>query len=150
MPCGSCEAGSPFSRCRIHFRPHGAPCAVRRCRAWDGCRSVHASPLCSACGEGTCVDLGAYQGSACCKKAQGIKLGNPRAAEAAIKAQAAHRASADRFAANILPVVESIQGAGISSHAGIADALNKRGVRTARGGRWHATTVRNLLARRLK
>jgi DNA invertase Pin-like site-specific DNA recombinase len=84
------------------------------------------------------------------KKAQGIKLGNPRAAEAAIKAQAAHRASADRFAANILPIVESIQGAGISSHAGIADALNKRGVRTARGGRWHATTVRNLLARRLR
>jgi DNA invertase Pin-like site-specific DNA recombinase len=81
------------------------------------------------------------------KKAQGVKLGNPRAAQAAVKAQAAHRASADRFAANVLPIVESIRVSGISSHAGIAEALNSRGVRTARGGRWHATTVRNLLAR---
>jgi DNA invertase Pin-like site-specific DNA recombinase len=32
------------------------------------------------------------------KKAAGAQLGNPRAAEAAVKAQAAHRASADRFA----------------------------------------------------
>jgi hypothetical protein len=29
----------------------------------------------------------------------------------------------------------------------IAVALNDRGVRTARGGRWHVSTVRNLLAR---
>ena len=29
----------------------------------------------------------------------------------------------------------------------LAEALNARGVRTARGGRWHATTVRNLLVR---
>jgi DNA invertase Pin-like site-specific DNA recombinase len=81
------------------------------------------------------------------KKAQGVKLGNPHAADAAVKAQAAHRASADRFAANILPVVDSIRASGISSHAGIAAALNARGVNTARGGRWHATTVRNLLTR---
>jgi DNA invertase Pin-like site-specific DNA recombinase len=81
------------------------------------------------------------------KKAQGVKLGNPRAAQAAVKAQAAHRASADRFAANVLPIVENIRASGITSHAGIAAALNSRGVRTARGGRWHATTVRNLLAR---
>lgn len=82
------------------------------------------------------------------KKAQGVKLGNPRAAQAAVKAQAAHRASADRFAANVMPIVERIRASGIASHAGIAAALNSRGVRTARGGRWHATTVRNLLARK--
>jgi DNA invertase Pin-like site-specific DNA recombinase len=81
------------------------------------------------------------------KKAAGAKLGNPHAAEAAVKAQAAHRASANRFAANVLPIVESIRASGILTHAGIAEALNRRGVRTARGGRWHATTVRNLLAR---
>jgi hypothetical protein len=28
-----------------------------------------------------------------------------------------------------------------------ANALNNRGVRTARGGAWHNSTVRNLLAR---
>jgi hypothetical protein len=32
-----------------------------------------------------------------------------------------------------------------ASYAGLADALNKRGVRTARGGVWHAMTVRNVL-----
>jgi DNA invertase Pin-like site-specific DNA recombinase len=81
------------------------------------------------------------------KKAQGVKLGNPRAAETAGKAHQANRAAADQFAANALPVVRSIQASGISSLAGIAEALNARGVRTARGGAWHASTVRNLLSR---
>jgi DNA invertase Pin-like site-specific DNA recombinase len=81
------------------------------------------------------------------KKAAGAQLGNPRAAEAAVKAQAAHRASADRFAANVLPIIESIRASGISTYLGMAEALNSRGIRTARGGRWHATTVRNLLGR---
>ncbi|EET47493.1 resolvase family protein [Thalassobium sp. R2A62] len=29
----------------------------------------------------------------------------------------------------------------------IADTLNKSGVKTARGGKWHPTTVKNVLAR---
>jgi DNA invertase Pin-like site-specific DNA recombinase len=81
------------------------------------------------------------------KKAQGFKLGNPRAAMAAKAAQAAHRASADRFAANVLPVVEAIRASGVTTYEAVAEALNARGIATARGGRWHATTVRNLLAR---
>src|SRR5271169_5295211 len=47
------------------------------------------------------------------KKAAGAKLGNPRAAEAAIKAHAANRAAADQFAGNVLPVVREIQAVGI-------------------------------------
>ena len=81
------------------------------------------------------------------KKAQGVKLGNPRAAETIGRAHDAHRAAADHFAASVLPIVQSIRASGITSHAGIAEALNSRGVRTARGGQWYATTVRNLLAR---
>ena len=81
------------------------------------------------------------------KKAQGVKLGNPRAAETVEKAHDANRAAADQFAANVLPIVRSIQASGISSLAGIAGALNARGVRTARGGTWHASTVRNMLSR---
>jgi DNA invertase Pin-like site-specific DNA recombinase len=81
------------------------------------------------------------------KKAAGAKLGNPRAAEAAVKAHAANRAAADQFASNVLPVVREIQAAGITSLGGIATALNARGVRTARGGTWHSSTVRNLLLR---
>lgn len=81
------------------------------------------------------------------KKAQGAKLGNPRVAEAAIKAREVVRADADRFAANILPIIDSIRAAGITSYAGITEALNSRGIHTARGGRWHATSVRNIIVR---
>jgi DNA invertase Pin-like site-specific DNA recombinase len=82
------------------------------------------------------------------KKAQGVKLGNPRnMPEAAAKGREAQRAAADQFAANVLPVIETIRAAGATSFDAIAKALNARGIRTARGGRWHSTTVRNLLAR---
>jgi len=84
------------------------------------------------------------------KKAQGVKLGNPRAAETIGLAHAANRAAADRFAANILPVVRDIQASGATTLQAIATALNARGVRTARGGRWHASTVHNLLGRALR
>src|SRR5262245_48925859 len=49
------------------------------------------------------------------KKAAGAKLGNPRAAEAAVKGRAAVVGNADRFAANVLPIVESIRASGITS-----------------------------------
>jgi hypothetical protein len=39
------------------------------------------------------------------------------------------------------------QAASWRSRAAIAVALNDRGIRTARGGRWHVSTVRNLLIR---
>ena len=81
------------------------------------------------------------------KKAAGARLGNPRAAEAAAKAHAANRAGADQFAANVLPIVREIQNSGLTTLRDIAAALNARGVRTARGGQWHSTTVRNLLRR---
>jgi DNA invertase Pin-like site-specific DNA recombinase len=81
------------------------------------------------------------------KKAQGIKLGNPRAAEAAVKAHAANRAGADQFARNVLPIVREIEASGKTTLRDIAAALNARGVHTARGGSWHSTTVRNLLLR---
>jgi hypothetical protein len=40
-----------------------------------------------------------------------------------------------------------IQAAGVRGLQNIANALNDRGVRTAHGGAWHKSTVRNLLAR---
>jgi hypothetical protein len=45
------------------------------------------------------------------------------------------------------PIVKQIQAAGITTLAGIADALNTRGIGAARGGLWHLTTVRNLVNR---
>lgn len=83
------------------------------------------------------------------KKAQGARLGNPtNLAEAQALGAAAGKAAADAFAANVLPVVHDLQAAGIVTVRGIADALNARGIRTARGGEWHGSTVRNLLGRK--
>ncbi len=36
----------------------------------------------------------------------------------------------------------TIQAAGVVSLHGVADALNARGIRTARGGTWYTSTVR--------
>jgi len=85
------------------------------------------------------------------KKAQGAKLGNPRnPAEAAAKGREAIAANADEFAAGMAPIIEGIRAAGITTLAGIADALNKRGVRPSRGGTWYAMTVRNVILRASK
>jgi DNA invertase Pin-like site-specific DNA recombinase len=82
------------------------------------------------------------------KKAQGAVLGNrTNLPEAQVKGAAANREAADKHAANVLPIVREIQAAGITSARDIAKALNARGIRTARGGEWHHSTVRNLLAR---
>ncbi len=82
------------------------------------------------------------------KKAQGAVLGNrTNLPEAQALGASANRKAADAFAANVLPIVRQIQAAGITGFRAIALALNERGVRTARGGDWHDSTVRNLLAR---
>jgi DNA invertase Pin-like site-specific DNA recombinase len=84
-------------------------------------------------------------------KARGVTLGNPRLTEtrqAAHKAAAvANEAAADQHAANVLPIIRQIKRAGATTLREIANALNERGVSTARGGQWHATTVSNVLAR---
>jgi DNA invertase Pin-like site-specific DNA recombinase len=85
--------------------------------------------------------------------ARGKKLGwsNPSRAEeqrqATARANAAVSSQASRFAGNVLPIVAQVRAAGVTTLAGIADALNARGIHTARGGKWYATTVKNLLER---
>jgi DNA invertase Pin-like site-specific DNA recombinase len=82
------------------------------------------------------------------KKAQGAVLGNrTNLSHAQAKGVAANREAADAFASNVLPIVRQIQAAGVITFRAIAAALNDRAVRTARGGDWHDSTVRNLLAR---
>jgi DNA invertase Pin-like site-specific DNA recombinase len=82
------------------------------------------------------------------KKAQGAELGNrTNLAEAQAKGAEALSKGADAFAANVLPIVRQIQASGATTPRAIAAALNARGIRTARGGAWHDSTVRNLLAR---
>jgi DNA invertase Pin-like site-specific DNA recombinase len=80
-------------------------------------------------------------------KARGVKLGNPKLLHAREAAVRIIRAEADQHAANVLPIVREIQRAGALSLRTVAAALNARGIPTARGGRWQAQTVSNVLAR---
>jgi DNA invertase Pin-like site-specific DNA recombinase len=80
-------------------------------------------------------------------KARGVKLGNPRWAETLEATNAGRMESADRFAANVLPIIREIQNSGVSSLRGIAKALTARGIKTARGGQWSAVQVTDILGR---
>ena len=80
-------------------------------------------------------------------KARGVALGNPKLSKARKSAVASIRALADQHAANVLPVIREIRRAGATSLHQIADALNARGITTPRGGRWYASSVRNVLER---
>ncbi|MGA2795268.1 MAG: recombinase family protein [Roseiarcus sp.] len=80
-------------------------------------------------------------------KARGARLGNPRLADARAIANANHKAGADTFADTVAPAVREAQAAGAKSLREIAAALNGRGVTTARGGKWEAQTVANVLRR---
>lgn len=80
-------------------------------------------------------------------KNRGIKLGNPRLSDARAMAEAAKTIRADKFAANVTPVIHRLQAAGCSSLRDIASALNARGVATRRGARWTAAAVQRVLSR---
>ena len=80
-------------------------------------------------------------------KARGVTLGNPRLHEARRNAVEAVKAEADRYAANVLPIIREAQKAGASTLRQIAEALNDRGIPTARGGHWYAQSVANVLER---
>ncbi|MCB1499227.1 MAG: recombinase family protein [Bauldia sp.] len=82
------------------------------------------------------------------RKAQGARLGNrSNAAEAAALGRESQKVEAAAFAANVLPIIETLRNSGVRDLRGIAAALNNRGVRTARGGRWHVSNVKNLVDR---
>ncbi len=85
-------------------------------------------------------------------KGRGVKLGNPngaaalrRAAEGGVALRAVIAANADLHARDLSPVVEDIRAGGATSLRAIAAELNGRGMLTRRGGRWHVSTVMNLL-----
>jgi DNA invertase Pin-like site-specific DNA recombinase len=87
-------------------------------------------------------------------KARGQRLGNPHGAEALRRADRGNKAAVkvvqaqarDR-AATLHDMVRDIQSGGVTSLAGIATELKKRGAKTARGGDWHASSVKRLLDR---
>lgn len=87
-------------------------------------------------------------------KRRGKVLGNPngaaalhRAGKGNIAAVATIKAKADEHAKDRISVIESLKAEGIVSLGAIAAALNERSIKTPRGGTWHKTSVKNLLAR---
>lgn len=85
-------------------------------------------------------------------KARGKKLGwsipsrQEEHKRAVTKAAEVNTAKAQAHANAVFSSVQQLRDSG-SSLRQIAEAMNKRGVKTARGGRWHPTTVRNILER---
>ncbi|PTE13299.1 recombinase family protein [Pseudogemmobacter blasticus] len=85
-------------------------------------------------------------------KARGVALGwsipgrREEQLKAARKGAAVRVAKADRHAETVRPLIEQMKRQGMALRH-IATELNARNVKTARGGAWHAMTVRNLLQR---
>ena len=87
-------------------------------------------------------------------KARGVKLGNPNSAAFLISADkgstasvGSFKAGAERFAADLEPIIADITRTGTPSLRTIAAELNCRGIVTRRGGAWHLATVRDLIDR---
>jgi DNA invertase Pin-like site-specific DNA recombinase len=80
-------------------------------------------------------------------KERGTRLGGPKRLEASALGVTVNKANADRFAANVVPIIREIQASGVTTLHGVARALNARGVQSARGAPWSAEAVSNILKR---
>ncbi|GLK76176.1 hypothetical protein GCM10008171_14300 [Methylopila jiangsuensis] len=81
------------------------------------------------------------------KKAEGVVLGNPKISEAQKIGAAATARKADGRAEELVPLVEEARSQNITAVSKIADFLNARGHRPARGDSWTAAALRRPLAR---
>jgi DNA invertase Pin-like site-specific DNA recombinase len=85
-------------------------------------------------------------------KARGRKLGGDRGNIAAVSglgnqaSAAVRRQRADKRASDLVPVIRSIQAGGASLRQ-VAVELTRRGITSARGGRWSAVQVKRVLER---
>jgi DNA invertase Pin-like site-specific DNA recombinase len=81
------------------------------------------------------------------KKGTGA-LGNPtNLTLAGASGRAASVAAADEFAQRVAPVLHAIRVEGALTLRAMATSLNKRGIKTSRGGEWHPSSVANLICR---
>ncbi len=87
-------------------------------------------------------------------KARGQRLGNPNGAAAFRRAGKGNAAAiaalsqdADTFAQRLAPRVAELRAGGCQSLPALAKALNESHVQTPRGGKWHPSSIANLLKR---
>jgi hypothetical protein len=59
----------------------------------------------------------------------------------------ANKQAADSHARALVSTIRELRAVSFVSRRAMADELNRRGTPTARGGRWHTTTVVRMLAR---
>jgi DNA invertase Pin-like site-specific DNA recombinase len=84
------------------------------------------------------------------KKAAGACLGNPvNLDQAGASGRAVSIATADGFARNLAPVLHSVRAEGALTLRAMAASLNRRGVKSPRGGEWYPSSVANLFSRGL-
>lgn len=87
---------------------------------------------------------------ACKERGKRLGFANPNrndAKHASIKGNQTIKTKALERASNVIPIINEIKSTGVHTLSGIAEALNKRGIQTPRGGKWYAMSVRNVLAR---
>ena len=87
-------------------------------------------------------------------KSRGTRLGNPNGAAALRRAGRGNRAGvravqqkADQHALDLAPIVDQLRAEGRTSLPSLAKALNDARMCAPRGGQWHPSSVKNLLAR---
>jgi DNA invertase Pin-like site-specific DNA recombinase len=81
------------------------------------------------------------------RKARGDRLGAPDPTIGSAVGVARLKGRAAARAENVMPIIDSVRSSGVETLAGIAAALNARGIKSARGGTWHPATVARLIAR---
>ena len=83
-------------------------------------------------------------------KARGTVLGTDNLTDAArrlgtAKSAEMRRRKAQERAADIMPMIETIRVGGVTTLSGIANALNKNGIPTPRGGAWQGVQVQRVM-----
>jgi Recombinase len=143
-------ANTPHALWRLRPRPKRprSRCAPEERDEFAAGHSMTSSDSASSCG-GTSrpSDFAVLRFITRAAKARGKRLGNPKLSDARRHATAARKERADRYSANVLPIIREIQRSGIHTLRGIARALAARGIPTARGGMWTAVQVSDILRR---
>ena len=100
------------------------------------------------------MDLGEFglnaRGGRRCASNEGtaLRIANPHNLDhAGSLGRLALARAADEFASGLVPILRAIRATGALTLAAIASELNGRGIRSARGGKWHRSSVANLLHR---
>jgi len=63
------------------------------------------------------------------------------------RSSSSSKETADARAVAIAPIIRRLSADGFISRRGLADELNRRGIPSPRGGRWHYTTIVRMLTR---